>query len=150
MLKKAAILAIWGLLVLVFPTASQTPPALPTFRPTIGQHRADPRNSYHRVVGVLPLAGSGATSDPKRPKYAPAPGGESSSGIIAFAYEPSDDGKWAIAELVAVDRSALLPVLAETGLLVFEKGKASRQTIESAIRQYRKDFSLDRFGVAVQ
>jgi hypothetical protein len=64
----------------------------------------------------------------------------------------SDDGKYAIAELVAVDRAALLPILADRapGVLVFEKGRAAGSRIEAAVRQYRKDFSMQRFGVAVQ
>lgn len=119
------------------------------------QHRVDPYHSYHRVVGVLPLiGGSGSPNDPIRPKYAPnvPPTGPSSSGIIAFTFEFSDDGKHAIAELVAVDRTALAPVLADhsPGVIVFEKGLVAPTQIESAVRQYRKDFSLNKFGVPVQ
>jgi hypothetical protein len=118
------------------------------------QRRVDPHNSFHRVIGVLPLAGAGTQEDPVRPKYAPAPqaSGAAGAGIIAFAFELSDDGKHAIAELVAVDRSALAAVLAdrEPGVLVFEKGTVAGAAIESAVRAYRKDFSLDRFGVAVR
>jgi hypothetical protein len=78
------------------------------------QRRADPKNSYHRVIGVLPLVGSGTHDDPIRPKYAPAhSGGQSGAGIIAFAFELTDDGKYAVAELVAVDRASLAPMLAD-------------------------------------
>jgi hypothetical protein len=118
------------------------------------QRRVDPRNSYHRVVGVLPLVGSGSANDPVRPKYAPAvaSAGKTNGGIIAFAFELSDDGKLAIAELVAVDRVALAAVLADqsAGVVVFEKGRVPNNKIESAVRQYRKDFSMDKFGVPVQ
>ena len=118
------------------------------------QRRVDPRNIYHRVVGVLPLIGSGAAGDPVRPKYAPAgslaaaPG----TGIIAYAFELSDDGKYAIAELVAVDRTVLLPILADrsAGVLIFEKGRVAGSQIEAAVKQYRKDFSMQKFGVAIQ
>lgn len=51
-----------------------------------------------------------------------------------------------------MDRAALLPILAdhEPGVLVFEKGRVGRSQIEAAVRQYRKDFSMDKFGVAIQ
>jgi hypothetical protein len=118
------------------------------------QRSVSPRNIYHRVIGVLPLAGSGTAADPIRPKYAPAgrPSGAPGTGIIAYAFELSDDGRYAIAELVAVDRTVLLPVLADhsNGVLVFEKGRVGGSQIEAAIRQYRKDFSLQKFGVAIQ
>jgi hypothetical protein len=65
------------------------------------QRSVDPRNVYHRVVGVLPLVGSGTAADPVRPKYAPAgkPSGAPGAGIVAFTFELSDDGKYAIAPL---------------------------------------------------
>ena len=37
------------------------------------QRRVDPKNSYNRVIAVVPLTGSGTPVDPKRPKYAPWP-----------------------------------------------------------------------------
>jgi len=118
------------------------------------QRRVDPRNIYHCVIGVLPLVGSGTAADPIRPKYVPPgkPTGPPGTGIIAYAFERSDDGKYAIAELVAVDRAALLPILADhsAGVMVFEKGRAAGSQIEAAIKPYRKDFSLQNFGVAIQ
>ncbi len=116
------------------------------------QSRVDPRYTYHRVIAVVPLVGSGTAEDPIRAKYAPAsheakaPG----SGIIAFAAERSDDGKLAIVELVAVERATLGPILADSSILVFEKGVAQAATIEAAIKPHRKDFSLQNFGVVVQ
>jgi len=119
------------------------------------QRRVDPYHIYYRVIAVLPLIGSGTLDDPVRPKYAPSAQSALSTGqpgIIAFAYELSDDGKHAIAELVAIDRSVLLPVLDDhsPGVLAFERGVASKQQIESAMQQYRRDFSLNRFGVPIQ
>jgi hypothetical protein len=120
----------------------------------LAQRSVDPHSIYHRVVGVLPLAGSGTAADPIRPKYAPPgnPTGAPGTGIIAYAFEFSDDGKYAIAELVAMDRTALLPILADhsPGVLVFEKGRVAGSQIEAAVRQYRKDFSMQKFGVAIQ
>jgi hypothetical protein len=118
------------------------------------QRRVDPQNSYHRIIAVMPLVGSGTQDDPVRPKYVPAgqSAGPSESGILAFAAELSDDGKHGIVELVAVDRATLVAILADAGpgILAFEKGRVNGAEIESAVRQYRKDFSLARFEVAVQ
>jgi len=118
------------------------------------QRRVDPLYSYHRVIAVVPMQGAGTLANPMRPKHAPPPNpaGPSRAGIIAFSFLPSDDGKFAIAEFVAVDRTALAEVLADrsAGVLVFEKGAAKKADIESAIRHFRKDFSLDNFGVPVQ
>ena len=121
-------------------------PALPA------QRRVDPRYSYHRVIAVVPFVGSGTAADPARGKYIPGEqtAGQPGTGIIAFAVEPTDDRTHAIVELVAVHRAALAQVLADRGILVFEKGVVSNSTIESAIRAFRKDFSLQNFGVVVQ
>jgi len=118
----------------------------------VAQHRVDLHNSYHRLIAVVPLAGSGTAADPIRGKYVPTAqsAGPPGTGIIAFAAEPSDDGTRAIVELVAVQRAALAPILADHSILVFEKGVAKSTAIESAIRPFRKDFSLQSFGVAVQ
>jgi len=118
------------------------------------QRRVDPRYSYHRVIAVVPLIGSGTAADPIRGKYVPTArtAGPPGTGIIAFAVEPTDDGKHAVVELVAVHRAALAPILAdrEPGVVVFEKGVAASASIEAAIRPFRKDFSLRNFGVVVQ
>ncbi len=118
-----------------------------------GQRRVDPRNSFYRVIAVVPLVNSGP-GGAAWPKHVPAsePAGPGDPGIIAFACEPSDDGKHAIVELVAVNRAALAGVLADhsAGVLVFEKSKVPQKEIESAIQPFRKDFSLSRFGVVVQ
>jgi len=99
------------------------------------------------------MQGAGTTADPIRPKHAPAPqAAPSRAGIIAFMFVPSDDGKYAIAEFVAVDRAPLAEVLADRapGVLAFEKGVTKSAAIESAIRPFRKDFSLATFGVPIQ
>ena len=38
---------------------------------SFAQPRVDPRQTYHRVVCVVPYTGSGTAADPKRPLYAP-------------------------------------------------------------------------------
>ena len=114
------------------------------------------RNTYERIVCVVPLAGSGQSADdPRRPMFAPAPpaAGQplSRSGIIAFAYQESDDGQFAIVEFVALDRSAFSAILNANrpDVKVFEKGTARRADIETVLRQYKRDFDLDSFGVRV-
>ena len=118
------------------------------------QRRVDPRYSYHRVIAVVPLVGSGTPADPIRGKYVPTAQvtGQSETGIIAFALETTDNGKSAIVELVALHRTALAQVLADrsAGVLVFEKGVVPDASIEAAIRPFRKDFSLRSFGVVAQ
>ena len=64
------------------------------------------RNTHERVLAVVPMVGSGTPDDPRRPMYAPVPGGAPSrEGIIAFTYQVSDDGKFALVEFVAHDHA---------------------------------------------
>jgi hypothetical protein len=70
------------------------------------------------------MTGAGTNADPKRPAYAPltrtsptAP----QSGIIAYSHQVSDDGKYALVEYVARDRSAFAPILADKSIKVFVK-----------------------------
>src|SRR5580658_8797597 len=109
------------------------------------QHSVDPRDTYHRVICVVPMIGSGTPADPKRPKYAPAPGAAQPDGIIGFTQVPTDDGKSAIVEFVARKRSALLPILADTTITSYEKGAQSASAIESALQKLKQGFSLVQF-----
>jgi hypothetical protein len=109
------------------------------------QLSVDPRNTYHRVICVVPIIGSGTAADPHRPKYAPAPGSAAPDGIIGFTQVSTDDGKSAIVEFVARKRSALLPILADTTIVSYEKGTASAAAIETALRPLKKGFSLVQF-----
>ena len=86
------------------------------------QHSVDPRNTYHRVICVVPMIGSGTAADPRRPQYAPAPGSALPDGIIGFTQVPTDDGKFAIVEFVAQDRKAFQAILADSTVTSFEKG----------------------------
>ena len=101
------------------------------------------------MIAVVPIVGQGTASDPKRPKHAPWPASQDANGIVAFYNEPSDDGRFALVELVAYNRSALLPILKDTTITVFEKGRVSKTTIETALKPYRKDFNLDTFGMVM-
>jgi hypothetical protein len=84
--------------------------------PALAQRRVHPRNLYERLVCVVEMTGSGLTADdPRRPMFAPlppAPGEEPKrNGIIAFTYIESDDGRYALVEFVALDRSAFAEIL---------------------------------------
>ena len=113
------------------------------------QRRVDPRNTYNRVIAVVPLVGQGTAADPKRPQYAPWPASQDPNGIIAFFFVPTDDGKSAVVEFVARNRAALLPVLNDKSVKVFEKGRSSRNEIEPVLKQFRKDFDLDKYGMVM-
>jgi hypothetical protein len=95
------------------------------------------------------LRRTGTAVDPKRPEYAPWPASTNPAGIIGFSFLPSDDGKSAIAEFVALHRAAFQALFNDKSITVFEKGVASKATIEAAIQQHRKNFNLDTFGVVM-
>jgi hypothetical protein len=112
---------------------------------------ADPRQTYERVLCVVPMTGAGTWADPRRPMFAPARSANPTdrSGILAFTFVHSDDGLLAIVELVARDRAALKPVLesSRADVRAFEKGRRPAAAIEQEFRRYRRDFELKSFGV---
>ena len=113
------------------------------------QHRVDPRNSYNRVICVVPFVGSGTPADPKRPKYVLWPPSQDPNGIIAFTFKRTDDGQHAVVEFVARSRAALQAILNDSTIVVFEKGRAPKTAVEGAVQQYRKDFTMDGFGTVM-
>jgi hypothetical protein len=119
-----------------------------------GQRKIDPKNTYVRIICVVPMVGKGTPDDPKRPQYAPWPPPSSAlarsrSTILAFSQQISDDGKSALLELVAQDRSAFQTVLNDKQIKVFVKGTDKKDDIEKELKKYKKDFNLDRFGVVM-
>lgn len=119
------------------------------------QYRVDPRRTYQRLICVVPVTGNGTAADPKRPAYAPikpaalaAPGAKP-AGIIGYTQQISDDGKFALVEYVAQDRSAFAAILADKSIKVFIKGDARKDDIEKELKKYKKDFDLDKFGLAM-
>src|SRR5215472_16729250 len=106
------------------------------------QRRVDPRNTYNRVIAVVPIVGKGTPADPKRPQYAPWPASQDPNGIIAFFYQPTDDGKRAVVEFIARNRAALQAILNDRTVQVFEKGRAKKADVEGALKLVRKDFDL--------
>ena len=113
------------------------------------QHRVDPRNTYHRIICVVPLVGTGTAEDPRRPLHAPTLISASPDGIIAFTQVPTDDGKFAIVEFVARSRKAFQAILADTAITTFEKGAQSATAVEAALRKLKKDFDLVKFEVVM-
>jgi hypothetical protein len=108
-------------------------------------------NTYHRILAVVPMTGSGTAADPQRPMFAPAPRAMAArparTALLAWNYLSSDDGKWALVEFVAADRAAFAAILADKRYRVFEKGKAKKAGVETEFRKYRKNFDLNRLGV---
>lgn len=112
-------------------------------------------NRHERIIAIVPMVGAGTKEDPKRPAYVPntivqrdaAPG----TGIIGFAAQISDDGKYALVEFVARDREAFKEILADTrpDVKVFEKGRARKADIETEFRRHKKDFDLDSMGASL-
>ena len=117
------------------------------------QKRVDTRNTYERLLCVVPMVGAGTYEDPRRPAYAPATPlpdqAPSREGILAFAYQLSDDEQFALVEFVAVSRSAFRDILTDTNVKAFVKGKVKRSVIESEFKKYKTNLDLDKLEVRV-
>jgi len=106
------------------------------------QQRANARNLYERVICIVPMVGRGTYEDPKRPLFAPAAMGDEEKaagrGIISFSYQLSDDGKFAVMEMVARDRKEFGPVVggARPDVKVFERGRSDPAVVEAEVRRY--------------
>jgi hypothetical protein len=150
---------------------------------TVGSIQAQlpvsPRNSYERILVILPIIGSGTAADPMRPSLIPAPGGAApnilniatsmpSSAqvtkkdvsaaapaapqnlILGYTWVPSDDGKFALTEIVMRDRSAFSSISALPGVTAFVKGVNKLTDVQTAFQQYKKDFDITKFGAWVR
>ena len=121
--------------------------------------KVDPHFTYFRVYCVIPLAGTGGVGDPLRPSIIPAagiaPGQEGpqqTPKILGFYHEVSDDGKWALAEIVFGDHSSAQNMVREqqgTGWAV-EKGAIPLIEVQAVFRKYKKNVDMTRFGVPVR
>jgi hypothetical protein len=69
--------------------------------------------------------------------------------IISFSHLVSDDGKFAIVEFVARDGAAFAAIFNDHSLRVFEKGVHKKDDIEAELKKFKKDFSLDKFGMVM-
>ena len=95
------------------------------------QNEVDSRNLHERILAVVPLTGTGTYADPRRPIFAPRAGVEArdGSGIIEYRWTPSDDGRYAVVEFVALNRKALQPILSDPRTLkAFERDRRKRTT----------------------
>lgn len=117
----------------------------------VNARRLAPENAYTRIYAVVPMVGSGTMNDPRRPMFAPAPPTTTApldrTGIIAYQFQESDDGNFALVEFVSTARTGLAPVLSSVNpnVIFFERGKSTRQQIETTFQKYKKNFSFDKF-----
>jgi hypothetical protein len=143
------------------------------------QPPVSPHNSYERILVILPIIGSGTAADPMRPSLIPAPGSATpnilnisisapvtgtgvpvtpvaggpttpQNLILGYTWVPSDDGKFALTEIVMRDRSAFPSIMALPGVTAFVKGVNKLTDILTAFQQYKKDFDITKFGVWVR
>ena len=131
--------------LLVFCTVLLHPDAV-----LFAQQKVDTRHTYERLYCVVPIIGKGTLEDPKRPMFAPAPLSMkpgSRTGILAYQFETSDDGKMALVEFVAADRAAFAPILADRSVKAFRKGEHKTADVETEFKQHKKNFSFEHFGV---
>jgi len=61
----------------------------------------------------------------------------------------SDDGKFALVEYVAKDRSAFAAILNDKQVRVFVKGKDKQSDIEAELKKYKKNFDWNKFGLVM-
>lgn len=124
------------------------------------QHRVDAANMYARVYAIVPMIGSGTWNDPKRPMFAPiphemTPGNR--TGIIGFNQVQSDDGKFALIEIVAANRQQLTSITAPiqaqlstvAGLQLFDRSTTPLATVQTAFGALKKNFDITKFFVVV-
>lgn len=151
-------LALLALLLLAQQPSANLPKPTPVSGPVVPtvQSRVDPTNSYHRVLAIVPMTGSGTHDDPKRPMFVPAPANAVAgdrSGIIAWQHQMSDDGTLAIVEIVATTRDAFAPLFSanDSRVKVFEVGVTPQADMESSLQAVKASFSFANFRpLAVQ
>jgi hypothetical protein len=116
------------------------------------QQRVSPKNTYERLIAIVPMVGAGTDEDPRRPMFVPPQGTDPSrQGLIGVSYILSDDENFALVEFVARDRSAFKEILEEArnGLKVFEKGKGKKADLALAWRLHKREFNLENLGVSL-
>lgn len=111
-----------------------------------------------RLLVISPMVGRGTADDPTRPEVIP-PDREWNSpeavekrargeGIVGYSFTVSDDGKFALVELVARTPEAFAEIQAEKdrrNWKVFRKGAAKKADIEAEFRKHKPDFDVDNF-----
>lgn len=126
----------------------------------VAQHRVDPAAMYARVYVIVPMTGSGTWDDPKRPMFAPVPQQMTPgvrTGILAFNHVESDDGNFALMEIVAANRQELAKITAQInsqlagtpGFQLFERSTTSIATVQAAFQALKQGFDITKFLVVV-
>ena len=116
---------------------------------SMAQTPVDPSQRYERIIAVTPLVGAGTYEDPKRPLFAPKT--PDSDGILAFSYELTDDGRFAIVEFVSRSRAVLSKIASDPRLSrSFDRQKDKRDDVEAELKKLKKGFDLSKFGARVQ
>jgi hypothetical protein len=121
------------------------------FTGALAAQEAVPLASRHeRILAIVPLHGAGTKADPRRPAFAPPPDAVSDErGILAYSCQTSDDNQWALCEFAARNRAAFQALYADRtpGIVIFEKGRATREQIETAFRRLKRNLDLDQIKV---
>jgi len=96
-------------------------------------------------LAIVPMAGAGTASDPKRPLFAPLPGEKSA--ISGFTYQISDDGQTALVQFVARSRADFQSLLSanRADVKVFERGKATLDEVQTEFRKVKAGFDVRQF-----
>jgi len=101
-----------------------------------------PLLTHERIVAIVPMVGAGTAKDPKRPMFSDLPG------LLGFTAELSDDGRFALVEFAAKERSQL-NTLVNSGQRLARKDSAAKDAIYEEFKQYKRAFNPQRFGVAI-
>jgi hypothetical protein len=128
--------------------------------------RLEPNQAYERILCIVPIIGAGTPADPRRPMFTPAdPAKEkidriraevrpekADPGILAFTFQESDDGRFAIVEFVARSEEAFRPILASgrADVRVFRRGRTAKAELLTELRRVKRNFDLDNFRVGAQ
>ena len=128
--------------------------------PVEAQYRVQPEHRHERILCVVPMIGAGTYADPRRPMFTTNPTNRDSvqrerdqkrEGLLGYSFEVSDDGRLAIVEFVASDRSAFSEILESRHpeVRVFRKGDGNKEEILRELSRFKRDLDLNRFQVAV-
>jgi hypothetical protein len=124
------------------------------------QNSVDPTAMYARAYAIVPMIGSGTWNDPIRPMFAPLPqqtSAGSRTGVIAYNQVQSDNGNFALVEIVAATPQQLALITAQmntqlsaaTGFQLFNRSTTSAATVQSAFQLLKKNFDITQYRVVV-
>ena len=104
--------------------------------------KVDPQVTHERIIGIMPIVGTGTIKDPKHPLYSDL------VGLTGFTAELSDDGRFALVEFVAKD-SKVLTALVNSGQRLERKDSAAKDALLEEFKRYKRNFKPERFGLAI-